>query len=45
MSVFPDIYVPEVYEKYCNDRIICMEYIHGIPLLDVLSHKNHIFNY
>jgi predicted unusual protein kinase regulating ubiquinone biosynthesis (AarF/ABC1/UbiB family) len=36
LKPFKDIYIPEVYEEYCNERIIVMEFIHGVPLLEVL---------
>ncbi|CAD8167181.1 unnamed protein product [Paramecium pentaurelia] len=46
LKPFPDIYIPKVYEEYCNDRIIVMEFIHGTPLSDILREKEkHDFNY
>lgn len=40
MKPFPNIYIPKMYKEHCSDRIICMEYIRGTPLLDVLKGKS-----
>lgn len=37
----PLIYVPKVYTDYCTDSIICMEYIEGIKITNLVeNHQN-----
>jgi ubiquinone biosynthesis protein len=31
----PDIMVPLLYAEYCTDRILCMEFIHGMKITDL----------
>ncbi len=31
----PEIYIPEVYEKYCSERVLVMEYVQGTRLKDL----------
>jgi predicted unusual protein kinase regulating ubiquinone biosynthesis (AarF/ABC1/UbiB family) len=35
LSKLKDIYIPRNYKGFCNDYVITMEYIEGIPILDV----------
>lgn len=37
----PDTYVPKIYEEYCNNGILCMEYISGIKITDVSTLRAH----
>lgn len=39
-----ETYVPEVYEDYCNNQILTMEYIDGIKITDVQQLKKHNFD-
>lgn len=39
-----ETYVPEVYEDYCNNQILTMEYIDGIKITDVEQLKKHNFD-
>jgi len=40
----PDLYVPEVYWKYCTPKVLTMERIYGIPMGDKESLKSHHIN-
>ncbi|MEI7346440.1 ubiquinone biosynthesis regulatory protein kinase UbiB [Dickeya chrysanthemi] len=40
----PMLYVPEVYPDYCNERVLVMERIYGIPVSDVDALKRHGVN-
>ena len=40
----PDLYVPEVYWKYCTPQVLTMERIYGIPMGDKESLKAHHVN-
>lgn len=35
-----DVYVPKTYSDYCNNNILCMEFINGYKVNDVESLKN-----
>ncbi len=35
-----DIYIPEVYEKYCTDKLLVMEFIQGTKFRDVVPGSN-----
>ncbi|NKI74507.1 ubiquinone biosynthesis regulatory protein kinase UbiB [Dickeya sp. CFBP 2040] len=40
----PMLYVPEVYSDYCNEQVLVMERIYGIPVSDVEALKRHGVN-
>jgi ubiquinone biosynthesis protein len=31
----PRIYVPDIYQEFCSERILCMEYISGLKITDL----------
>jgi ubiquinone biosynthesis protein len=35
-----DIYIPEVYEQYCTDKLLVMEFVQGTKFRDVISGLN-----
>ncbi|KGP64029.1 ubiquinone biosynthesis protein UbiB [Legionella norrlandica] len=37
----PLLYIPEIYWDYCHQNILVMERIHGIPVTDIASLKDH----
>ncbi|WP_038906729.1 ubiquinone biosynthesis regulatory protein kinase UbiB [Dickeya oryzae] len=40
----PMLYVPEVYSDYCNEQVLVMERIYGIPVSDIDALKRHGVN-
>ncbi|SLM61380.1 MULTISPECIES: ubiquinone biosynthesis regulatory protein kinase UbiB [Dickeya] len=40
----PMLYVPEIYSDYCNERVLVMERIYGIPVSDIDALKRHGVN-
>ncbi|HAT8178164.1 TPA: ubiquinone biosynthesis regulatory protein kinase UbiB [Legionella pneumophila] len=37
----PLLYIPEIYWDYCHHNILVIERIHGIPVTDIASLKDH----
>ncbi|KTD76411.1 ubiquinone biosynthesis regulatory protein kinase UbiB [Legionella waltersii] len=37
----PLLYIPEIYWDYCSTNLMVMERIHGIPVTDISSLKDH----
>ena len=38
---YPSIYIPKVYSSLSSDRLVVMEFIHGIKVNDVESLRSH----
>ena len=36
-----DVYVPKTYEDYCNNNILCMEFIEGFKITDIEQLRTH----
>ncbi|QQV04073.1 MULTISPECIES: ABC1 kinase family protein [Chryseobacterium] len=36
-----DTYVPKIYDEFCNNNILCMEFIDGIKVTDTVSLQKH----
>lgn len=36
-----DTYVPKIYDEFCNNNILCMEFIDGIKVTDTASLQKH----
>ncbi|NYR27031.1 ubiquinone biosynthesis regulatory protein kinase UbiB, partial [Escherichia coli] len=37
----PMLYIPEIYWDYCHHNILVIERIHGIPVTDIVSLRDH----
>lgn len=36
-----DTYVPKIYDEFCNNNVLCMEFIDGIKVTDTVSLQKH----
>lgn len=36
-----DTYVPKIYDEFCNNNVLCMEFIDGIKVTDTASLQKH----
>ena len=40
----PETYVPKVYDQFCTNNILCMEFVDGIKITDAASLRLHNLN-